>query len=772
MRFLAVLLLALGIVVLPVGTALADGVVLPPPACFEVLTPPRPVAADGAAAPETAQPRPLPQAAPALQADRTIQPVQPVQPVPPIRPVPPPQPVLPCWLTVRYHRVEVTIADQVATTRVDQVFANETGRDLEGTYVFPLPEDATVGDFSMWVDGQKLDGEVLTREEARRLYESIVRRNRDPALLEYVGRGAFQARVFPVPAGGERRLQLEYTQTLTAAADVLRYVYPLNTERFSARPLQQAAVSVTLRSARPLKAIHSPSHEVSVTRPDELTAQVVWEAANVRPGRDFELVFGVSPDPVALHVLTQRPAGEDGYFLLLAAPAVRPPQRPVAQDVSLVFDTSGSMAGAKIEQARGALRYVVNRLRPEDRFNIVAFASTATPFAAELQPAGAAERERALAFVDRLEASGGTNINDALVAAVEMVKAGQVAGPAAARPHTVIFVTDGLPTAGPREPEAIIAGVRAAAQKAGTESAVRVFPFGVGYDVNTVLLDGLASEFGGASAYVKPGENLEETVSRFYARVGVPVLTDLRLDFGGAEVYDLFPTRLPDLYAGGQVLVSGRYRTSGTFDVALSGTAQGSTERFVARGVTLAGGTTPAGAPLPRLWAGRKIAFLLDEIRRRGTSGELVDEVVALARRYGIATPYTSIFVPEPGQPGLPAPRAAADALRRELAAAPTSGAAAVQNSEATGRLRQSEAVSAAPEAQIRVVGERTFLRNGDVWQETTGGATAPTERTVVPFGSDAYFALLDAHPEAGRYLAVGPRLVLLLGGAWYEIAA
>jgi Ca-activated chloride channel family protein len=689
----------------------------------------------------------------------------------PVRPVPPPQPVLPCWLTVRYHRVEVTVDDQVATTRVDQVFANETGRDLEGTYVFPLPEDATVTGFSMWVDGQQQEGEVLTREEARRLYESIVRRNRDPALLEYVGRGAFQARVFPVPAGGERRLQLEYTQTLSATADVLRYVYPLNTERFSARPLQQASVSVTLRSARALKAVYSPSHEVSVTRPDEQTARVVWEAANVRPRADFELVFGVSPDPVGLHVLTQRPPGEDGYFLLLAAPAVRPPERPVAQDVSLVFDTSGSMAGAKMEQARGALRFVLNRLRPEDRFNIVAFASTATPFATELQPAGAAERERALAFVDRLEASGGTNINDALVGAVEMVRAAPAAGAGPAqRPHTVIFVTDGLPTAGPREPEAIIAAVRAAARRAGTEPALRVFPFGVGFDVNTVLLDGLASEFGGASAYVKPADNLEDAVSRFYARVGVPVLTELRLDFGGADVYDVFPTRLPDLYAGGQVLVAGRYRTSGAFDVALSGAAQGSTQRFVARGVSFAAGATPAGAPLPRLWAGRKIAYLLDEIRRRGTSSELVDEVVALARRYGIATPYTSIFVPEPGQSGQPAPRAAADALRRELAAAPASGAAAVQNSEASNRLRQSGAAPAAPEEQLRVVGERTFAPNGAVWQETTAGASAPAQRTVVPFGSDAYFALLDAHPEAGRYLAVGPRLVLLLGGTWYEI--
>ncbi len=564
-------------------------------------------------------------------------------------------PIVPCWLTVRYHRVEVEINDQVATTRVDQVFANETGRDLEGTYVFPLPESATVTGFSMWVDGQRQDGEVLTREEARRLYESIVRRNRDPALLEYVGRGAFQARVFPVPAGGERRLQLEYTQALTTEGDVLRYVYPLNTERFSARPLQQAAVSVTLRSARPLKAIYSPSHEVSVVRQGEHEAQVSWEAANVRPREDFELVFGVSPDPVGLHLLTHRPAGEDGYFLLLAAPAVRGPERPVAQDVTLVFDTSGSMAGAKMEQARGAMRYVLNRLRPEDRFNVVTFSSTVSPFAPEMQPAGSGERERALALVERLEATGGTNINEALTTALGLAPKASAGGVTGGRPHTLIFVTDGLPTVGPRDAEPIISAARAAA---GPGAAVRVFPFGVGHDVNTTLLDALAAEFGGVSAYVKPGENLEEAVSAFYARVGTPVLTDLRLDFGGAGVYDLLPPRLPDLYAGGQILVAGRYRTPGTFDVSLSGVAQGSPQRFALPGATFAGGPQAGRESLPRLWAGRKIGFLLGELRRRGGAGggdrELIDEVVALSRRYGIATPYTSIFVPEPGQPGQP----------------------------------------------------------------------------------------------------------------------
>jgi Ca-activated chloride channel family protein len=370
--------------------------------------------------------------------------------------------------------------------------------------------------------------------------------------------------------------------------------------------------------------------------------------------------------------------------------------------------------------------------------------------------------------VERLEATGGTNINDALTTALGLAPK---AGPGV-RPHTLIFVTDGLPTVGPRDAEPIVAAARGAA---GPGAAVRVFPFGVGHDVNTTLLDALAAEFGGVSAYVKPGENLEEAVSAFYARVGTPVLTDLRLDFGGAGVYDLLPPRLPDLYAGGQILVSGRYRTSGTFDVSLSGVAQGSPQRFALPGATFAGGPQTGRESLPRLWAGRKIGFLLGELRRRGSGGggdrELIDEVVALSRRYGIATPYTSIFVPEPGQP-IPAPRAAADALRGQLSAAPTSGAAAVQQSEATNRLQQSNAVQGAPEGQVRVAGGRTFLLQGEVWLESTAEGLPPAERVQLPFGSEAYFALLDAHPEAGPYLAVGPRVVFRLGEVWYEVTA
>jgi Ca-activated chloride channel family protein len=686
--------------------------------------------------------------------------------------------VPPCWLTIRYHRVNVTIENQVATTRVDQLFVNETNRDLEGTYVFPLPEDAAVTSFSMFVDGEKLDGQVLTREEARALYESIVRRNRDPALLEYVGRGAFQARVFPVPAGGQRRLQLEYTQVLSQDSNLVRYVYPLNTERFSPRPLQQASVTVTIHSATPLKSIYSPRHDVSVTRGDDTSATVSWEAANVLPRQNFELTYGVSPDEVGIHVLSAKPAGEDGYFLLLAAPPVAPAgERIVPKDVSLVLDTSGSMAGTKIDQSKSALKYVLNRLNPQDRFNLVTFSSTVSPFAAQMQ--SLSERDRALTFVDSLVASGGTNINDALLAALK--------ADTGDRPHTVVFVTDGLPTVGPQQPEEIVANAKAAVGSTGAKT--RIFTFGVGYDVNTTLLDKLAADFGGVSAYVKPQDNLEEAISSFYTKVGTPVLTDLKLDFGAAGIYDVFPAQLPDLYAGGQLVVAGRYRNPGVVDVTLSGASAGQARRYTASGVTLASGPVPSQESLPRLWASRKIGFLLSEIRLHGASKELVDEIVALATRYGIATPYTSFFVPEPGQPprpgvALPAPAAAvpfspqakaqaADALRNGITAAPTAGAAAVQNSEATNRLQNATSAPTESASNVQIVGDKTFAKNGDAWVDLSAGEEPPGDpaaRRRIVFGSDDYFALLTTRPQLARYLAIDTHLLLKLDDGWYEI--
>jgi Ca-activated chloride channel homolog len=229
---------------------------------------------------------------------------------------------------------------------------------VEGTYVFPLPETSTISEFAMWVDGEKLEGKVLERDEARRIYEDIVRRRQDPALLEYVGLNAFQASIYPIPPGGERRIELEYSQVLPVDNGLVEYVYPLSTEKFSPRPLEEVAVNVTIRSREPLKAIYSPSHQVDVVRRGDHEALVGYEEVGVTPDRDLVLYYTVSQQDVGVNLLSYRPrAGDDGFFLLLAAPQVEvEAQEVVARDVILVLDVSGSMRGEKIEQAKAALR--------------------------------------------------------------------------------------------------------------------------------------------------------------------------------------------------------------------------------------------------------------------------------------------------------------------------------------------------------------------------------------------------------------------------------
>jgi len=267
-------------------------------------------------------------------------------------PWPDPIPLRDSWLTIRYHRVSVTIEDQVATTRVEQEFVNEHEWECEGTYVFPLPEGAAVSEFVMWVDGTPVEAKILEAGEARRIYEDIVRQRRDPALLEYVGRGAVQASIFPIPPGGSRKVELEYSQVLPVENGLVRYVYPLNTEKFSARPLEDVSVRVEIRSNDAMHAVYSPTHQdrVYIERDGDYRATVGYEESDVLPDQDFELIYTVSQEDVGLNLLTYREsAGDEGFFLLLVAPTVEVDEdQVISRDVILVLDTSGSMEGEKM----------------------------------------------------------------------------------------------------------------------------------------------------------------------------------------------------------------------------------------------------------------------------------------------------------------------------------------------------------------------------------------------------------------------------------------
>jgi Ca-activated chloride channel homolog len=677
-------------------------------------------------------------------------------------PWPDPPPLRDSWLTIRYHRVTVAIEDQVAVTHVEQEFVNEHEWEAEGTYIFPLPEGAAISEFIMWVDGQPVEGKILEADEARAIYEDIVRRRRDPALLEYIGRSAVQARVFPIPPGGSRKIELEYSQVLPVENGLIRYVYPLAPEKFSARPLEEVSVRVEVRSREAMHALYSPTHQdrIYVERDGDYHAVVGYEEADVLPDQDFELVYTVSQEDVGLNLLTYRESadvlsGEDGFFLLLAAPTVKvKKEQVIPRDVILVLDTSGSMGGEKIEQAQEALAYVLEHLNEEDRFNVIAFSTGLRQYASRLRPAS--EAREAIDWVQRLEAVGGTDINRALLEALAQTDA--------ERTTVLIFLTDGLPTEGVTEIEQILSNVEATAP-----DNARLFPFGVGDDVNTVLLDTLAEQNRGATGYVRPHERIDEEVSGFYAKISTPVLANIELDFGDVLVEEIYPYPLPDLFAGSQLIMVGRYRDGGATQITLTGNVSGERRTFTYEGNFR---DRDGDDFIPRLWATRKIGYLLTQIRLHGEQREWVDAVVELSVRYGIITPYTSFLIEEND---ILTDRGRDDAVEEFMAtpAPAVVGAPAVEKAEDEAGMREAESGGwAVPEeaAQVvQLVGSKTFVLQDGVWTDTTFDPSQMTT-TKVGFGSDGYFDLLAARPEWGEYFALGERVILVAEGTAYEV--
>lgn len=683
-------------------------------------------------------------------------------PDPPIcQPGPCPRPVPITQLAIEYHHVEVEIVDQVATTRVDQVFRNDNDWTVEGTYIFPIPREAAVDSFTLWIDGEAVEGKVLDKDEARSIYEQIVRTMRDPALLEYVDRQAVQASIFPIPPGGERRIQLQYSQVLQADNGLIHYRYPLNTEKFSTKPLESVIISVEVDSNTPVRSVYSPSHEVAVDRQGQFQFKVGYEDAFLKPDKDFDLFYSVSQEDIGLNLMTYRdPESEDpeGFFLLLASPSVEvQAQESIPKDVLVVLDKSGSMDGEKFRQAQSALRYVLENLNPDDRFNLIAFSTDVVQFAPEIQPVD--EAGEAIRWSQSLAAVGSTDIYRALMEAIDMASS--------TRPTILIFLTDGLPTEGVTDTQRILQDVNAAA-----DDQIRLFNFGVGYDVDTYLLDSLAQKVRGTTTYVTPDQAIDEAVSGFFAKVNLPVLTDIELDYGDVITFDSYPQELPDLFSGSQLLIVGRYRSSGVEDVLLRGKIEGqkSTYRYADQRFRSSGGPDF----LPRLWATRKIGALLNDVRLTGPDEETIDQIVRLSIRYGIVTPYTSYLVTEPEAIGFEAQEQIGDQVFEFMNEAPmaVTGEEAVGRAAAESQIREAEIAPGLDEDSaevIRFAGTHTFKSVDGVWVDTAYDPES-MELLKVPFLSDDYFKLAASDGDISAAVALGPRVIVVSAEMAYEV--
>lgn len=548
-------------------------------------------------------------------------------------------------LAIRNHHVSVSVRERIAETSVTQTFLNSTSSTLEATYVFPVPEGATVSGFAMWVNGRRVEGELLDSRQARTVYESIVARMRDPGLVEYIGDDLFRARVYPIAPGAEQRIEIRFTQTLEYNGSVVRYHYPLRAGAAYGATLETLSIQADVASRTAIQAVYSPSHPIAVTRDGDHHVIAALAAQRASLDQDFDLYYTVADEEVGLSLLTHRDPGEDGYFLAMISPRTELSEAQIAaEEVIFVMDTSGSMAGDKLQRAQAALDYMLGRLRPTDYFQVVRFSTDVETLfdTGHSVPATPEHVARAQRFGSHFVAAGGTAIAPALTEAL------RTRPPSGALPRMVVFLTDGMPTVGQTDPATITRNVSTLA------AGARLFVFGVGDDVNTTFLDGLADANGGVGDYFRDGSELQRRMSAFFDRVSYPVFTDLHLSMPGAEAYDVYPRDLGHLYRGEQLLVVGRYRGEGPGRVVLEGRfGNETTAREMSYDVSYAT-TEPRNEFLPRVWAVRKVGTLLDDIRLHGERTELRDEVVSLARHFGIVTPYTSYLV-TPDEPA-PAP--------------------------------------------------------------------------------------------------------------------
>ncbi len=688
--------------------------------------------------------------------------------IPSPRPIPGPHP-----LKVKSLKIDTQIQGQVATTRISQIFINELNFVVDGTFFYPLPEDATFIEFATWDGGKKLRGEVLERDEARSRYMAIVRRCWDPGLLEYAGANLFQARVFPVPARGEKRIEFAYSQVLKADHGMVAYTYPLrNGTLANPQAIGSVIITIDVESSKGIATVYSPTHSIDVRRDGERLARLSFEANKVLPDRNFRLFYALSNAEFGLNCITYRKGADDGYFMILLAPKVETDSTGIiAKDIIFVLDTSGSMQErGKIDKALAALKFGVRSLNPEDRFNIVAFSTDSRPFRKKLVRATENAKQAAVRFIDRQVATGGTNINDALNDALAGFSRGD-------RPRYLVFATDGLPTVGESDPGGIL---RSVSENNGCK--VRIFSFGLGYDVNTFLLDQLAARNYGAADYISPDEDLELKLSSFFEKVSSPVMAELDIDWGRLDVFDIYPRRLPDLFRGGQLTMLGRYSDAGIFPLALKGRVHGRIQSLRFEGNEFPE-INSNNDFLPRLWAMRKVGYLLEQIRITGENREIKDEIIRLAKKYGFVTPYTS-YLAAADEEGLHS-RVAPVTQMTNLQMAPEAPAPARSGLAGESRANAREVVAAsvalkemktadvAPSratAAKRRIASKEFVLRGNVWTDSEHDPDEKLQVVDLSFGSEALLKAISTDKQLAAYASLGKNVIVVHKGRLYRI--
>ena len=654
-------------------------------------------------------------------------------------------------LEINRHHIKISIKNQLVTTKVNQIFVNPNNFEVNGMYIFPVPDAAVVSNLALSIDGELVNGELLSQKQSHQIYRNSAHYG-DRAILEHIGTRAFVVEVSGIPAYSERRVQFEYSQIISADSDLTKYTYPLSLAKSASAPIRNLHVEMEIASENELRTVYSPSHEVIINRKDDHHVHLSYEGTDVDPDDDFLCYYSVSDENFGIIVLTHRAdEKEDGYFMLLVSPKYEVKQTEIVEkDFVFVLDRSGSMARRKIEQAKAALRYCVQNLNDGDRFNLILFNTDITSLTDRLNRGeewfGAERwrdsealsdklinvkdgREKAFAFIEGIDGRGLTNINDALLTAL-------AEKPDPNRPRIIVFLTDGQPTVGVRNPARILENVAKT-----NRNLSRIFVFGVGYDVNDHLLDKMAADNGGTRNYVTPNEDIEVAVSSLFRKMNEPVLVDVGINFGQIITKELTPKNLPDLFREEQLTILGRYEGHGDTVLKLRGII-GSERHEFSKDVYFSA-LEPDNDFLPHLWAQRRVAELVDEAALNGESRELRAEIERLSKKYGMLTPYTSFVDADDGSLGKRYDSRISDAYTE-----------AIPMSERIRRTREMEvrksARSRMQHADTRYIGRKTFHRHRKIWVDAEYDGIS--ERQKIEFDSETYYELLNHFPELARY--------------------
>ena len=677
-------------------------------------------------------------------------------------------------LKIDRHHTKINIKNQLATTKIDQTFVNPNSFEVNGIYIFPVTDDAVVSKLALSIDGKSVSGKLLSQEESHRIYRDSARYGENKAILEHIGKRAFVAKVPGISASGERCIEFEYSQVISADSDLVKYKYPLGLAKSASGLIGNLHIEMEIESDHELRGIHSLAYEATIDRKNDHHVRVSYEGTDIDPDDDFLCYYAISDENFGITLLTHRDEKEDGYFMLLVSPKYEVKQTEIIEkDFVFVLDRSGSMSGRKVEQAKAALRYCVQNLNDGDRFNLIVFNEDITSLADRLNRGeewfGGEHwpdstvlsdklidvkkngREKARAFIEGIDGRGMTNINDALLTAL-------AENPDTNRPRVIVFLTDGCATVGVTNPVQILENVAKA-----NRNLSRIFVFGVGYDVNDHLLDKMAADNGGTRNYVEPHEDIEAAVSALFKKMNEPVLVDVGISFGRIVTKELTPKNVPDLFREEQLTLLGRYEGYGDTVLKLRGII-GSEQHEFSKNVHFSELGTDNDF-LPHLWAQRRIAELVDEAALNGGNEELHKEIKRLSEEYGIPTPYTSFVDADDGS------------LRKVYDDSRISDAytAAIPIHERIRINTQIEedkiARSRRQNADTRYIGRKTFHRHGNMWVDIEYDGTS--ERKQVEYGSETYYELMNRLHDLPKYAKLAKdtqRMIVCYQGVNYEI--